>query len=150
MIIKFPVTGLNFKMALPDIFLASLFFITAYWEAYYFMSIIIAIMFAVYFLYSKIDYYVPKKLVKNEAGIFLHYLWFRKRLDPEKLLVYYDNVSYISKYTQECALILHIDRSRILNTVWRNKIRLIVLRPEDPKLQQYIDAIEQMCGHKVI
>lgn len=148
--IKFPVTGLNFKMALPDIFCVSVFFITAYWEGYYLLSIITAVIFAVYFLYSKIDYYVPKKLVKNEAGIFLHYLWFRKRLDPEKLLVYYDNVSYWSKYTQEYALVLYIDRNRILNTVWRNKVRLSVLRPEDPELQQYMDAIEQLWGHKVI
>lgn len=150
MIIRFPVTGANFKMAIPEFSTVVVLIIVAFRESYYTFGIILTVIFVLYFLLSKLDYYVPKTLVKNETGIFFHYLWSKKKLDPEEFLIYYEPVYFLHKNSDKRALVLYKKRSLILEWSFRNKVRLSVLDPTDPDLDLYIKDIELLCGHKVL
>ncbi|GEM_PF-1803659 len=151
MVIEFPVTGANFTMAIPEFICIAIVYFMIYALGTFSLGVFFTLCWMLWFVSTKIDYYVSKKLVKEETGIFFYYLWFRKKLDPEEFLVHYEPVFFIGgRGTDERALVLHFKRSRIFRFSLRNRIRLSVLKPDDPRLAIYIEAIESMSGYKVI
>lgn len=148
--IRFPVTGSNFVMALPEVFFYGMFIFIFILREDYNIAVIFTVFFVMYFLFTKLDYYVPKTLVKNKDGIFLYYLWFRIRLQQDSFLIHYEPVFFFAKRADERALVLHIDKNKIFKFAFGNKIRLIVVAPKDPKLNTYIDSIEALSGYRVL